>query len=378
MDQVKRPRATRDRALDRLRAGARGAALASVALLLASCRDTPPLEQMEGARRALAAAGKVEGLLRVPEVCAAAQADLARAESEIRMQDKRSAWSRSYGDARLLAARALAAGQICAAHARAEASVRRDRAEAALRDLQDGITRAEILARHAPDGEGLKDGLLRATLALGEGRTSFGLGRYERAEEAAARGRALVRQSVDDIDRFIENFRRNPRLPQWRRWVAETVKESRSRNRTVILVDKLRRQMLLVRGDDDVASYLIDIGLGGMESKTRAGDASTPEGRYKVTEIRGPGQTRYHRALVLDYPNEEDVAHFKAMKRAGTLPRGGTIGGNIEIHGSGGRERDWTQGCVAMSDDDIDDLVQQVEVGTPVTIVGTIPEGVLP
>jgi len=325
----------------------------------------------------MARAAEAEGALRAPAVCAAAQAALARAEAEARLQTKRRAWSRDFAEAGLLATRALEAAHVCASHARAARDLRRGRAAQALSELEAGIARATGLARHVPDGEGIKNEILKAVLALGEGRTSFDRGQYERAEEAAARGREQIRSSVEEIARFIDEFRSGPRLPIWRRWVQETVRLSEIEKRTVILVDKLRRQLLVIRGGEDLASYTVDLGVGGIATKTRAGDEFTPEGRYEVTEVRGPGQTRYHRALMLNYPNEDDRERFRAAKRAGRVPRNVRIGSNIEIHGEGGRAQDWTQGCVALSNQDMDDLTTRVEIGTPVTIVGTIPDGVL-
>jgi murein L,D-transpeptidase YafK len=93
--------------------------------------------------------------------------------------------------------------------------------------------------------------------------------------------------------------------------------------------------------------------------------------------MRAPGQTHYYRALMLDYPNADDRARFQALQRTGQMPRNGRIGSNIEIHGEGGRSQDWTQGCVALSNDEMDELVSLVGVGTPVTIVGMIPDKVL-
>jgi len=325
----------------------------------------------------MARAAEAEGALRAPAVCAAAQAALARAEAEVRLQSKRSSWSQDFTEAALLTSRAVQAAHICVSHARAARDLKRDRAERALSGLEADIARATALARHVPDGEGIKNDILKAVLALGEGRTSFGRGHFERAEEAAARGSGQIRSSVEEIGRFIDEFRDSPRTAVWRRWVEETVRLSVREDRTVILVDKLRRQLLVVRGREDLASYTVDLGAGGIASKTRAGDEFTPEGRYKVTEVRGPGQTRYHRALMLDYPNEDDRERFRLAKRAGKVPRDGRIGNNIEIHGDGGRSQDWTQGCVALSNDDMDDLASRVVVGTPVTIVGTIPDGVL-
>jgi murein L,D-transpeptidase YafK len=82
------------------------------------------------------------------------------------------------------------------------------------------------------------------------------------------------------------------------------------------------------------------------------------------------GQSRYHRALLLDYPNAADRERFAAAKRRGEIPRGAGIGGLIEIHGEGGRGQNWTEGCVALSNRDMDDLFRRVGTGTRVTIVG--------
>ena len=107
-----------------------------------------------------------------------------------------------------------------------------------------------------------------------------------------------------------------------------------------------------------------------LASRVRSqGDRATPEGRYRIVEKKDPGQSIYHRALLLDYPNAADRQHFAAAKRRGEIPRGSGIGGLIEIHGDGGRGQNWTDGCVALANGDMDDLFARVELGTRVTIV---------
>jgi lipoprotein-anchoring transpeptidase ErfK/SrfK len=85
--------------------------------------------------------------------------------------------------------------------------------------------------------------------------------------------------------------------------------------------------------------------------------------------------TLYYKALLLDYPNADDRRAFARARRAGEVSAGTGIGGLIEIHGEGGLGRDWTKGCVALTNADIDDLFQRVDVGTPVTIVGSDEPG---
>jgi L,D-transpeptidase catalytic domain len=349
---------------------------ASLSLIL-GCGESPR-DQLEAARRAMRRGGEAGGLTRAPEICAAAQAALLHAEAEIRMQEKRSVLSRDQEEAKRLVARAHLAAESCAFRAIAARDRARVRAAQDLDDLEAWIHRIELLARHAPGGEKAEEEIVRATVTLGEGRDSFSREQYERAADAAQRGQALVSDAVSELGRYFDGFLLNPRMPVWKRWISETLRDSRRENATVILVDKLRRQLLLIRGKEELASYDVDLGTGGMAVKTRAGDRATPEGRYRVTEVRNPGQTKFYRALMLDYPNDEDRERFRDLRRSGVVSRRQGIGSLIEIHGHGGRGEDWTEGCVALDNDDMDDLVRNVKVGTRVTIVGTIPEGTIP
>ena len=104
---------------------------------------------------------------------------------------------------------------------------------------------------------------------------------------------------------------------------------------------------------------------------TQPRDGATPEGRYRVTRMMDNGSSQYHGALLLNYPTEEDLHGLAALKRSGAVPEHTRSGGSIEIHGGGGVGKDWTDGCVAVTDAEMDELFRHVGVGTPVTIVGS-------
>ena len=93
---------------------------------------------------------------------------------------------------------------------------------------------------------------------------------------------------------------------------------------------------------------------------------------YKITKKFDGGRTKYYKALLLDYPNDEDKRKFKSDIENGSLPSTSKIGGLIEIHGNGGKGIDWTEGCIALTDKEIDMVYKKVKVGTPVTIVGSV------
>jgi L,D-peptidoglycan transpeptidase YkuD (ErfK/YbiS/YcfS/YnhG family) len=163
----------------------------------------------------------------------------------------------------------------------------------------------------------------------------------------------------------------DPALRQrWQEWVEETVTESR-RGTMAVIVDKLARRCYLLTAGRVLATFTAELGRNGLADKIYAGDAATPEGRYRIVQKKEGEETSYHRALELDYPTDADRREFAAARRRGLVPAGRGIGGSIEIHGHGGRGIDWTNGCIALPDAEMDRLFAAVFVGTPVTIVGT-------
>jgi murein L,D-transpeptidase YafK len=134
-----------------------------------------------------------------------------------------------------------------------------------------------------------------------------------------------------------------------------------------VLILKKDHVLELLAGGKVIKTYKVALGRGGLAPKEREGDARTPEGHY-VIDTRN-ADSHYHRALHVSYPNGED------RSRAAKL--GVSPGGAIMIHGlpngMGGigaahRLYDWTLGCIAVTDDEIEEIWNMVPVGTPVEI----------
>ena len=134
-----------------------------------------------------------------------------------------------------------------------------------------------------------------------------------------------------------------------------------------LLVLKREHKLQLLSGDQVVKSYDVALGSGGPGPKRREGDRRTPEGLYTV-DWRNPA-SRFHRALHISYPQSAD------RQRARQL--GASPGGNIMIHGLGRefssigadhRLSDWTEGCIAVTDTEIEQIWEMVPDGTPVEI----------
>jgi murein L,D-transpeptidase YafK len=135
---------------------------------------------------------------------------------------------------------------------------------------------------------------------------------------------------------------------------------------SILILKKDHVMELLARGKV-IRSYKVALGRGGLAPKEREGDGRTPEGHY-IIDARNEF-SHYHKALHVSYPNAED------RKRAAKL--GVSPGGSILIHGLPNgkgyvgvahRLYDWTLGCIAVTDEEIDEVWNLVPVGTPVEI----------
>ncbi len=176
-----------------------------------------------------------------------------------------------------------------------------------------------------------------------------------------------VQRAENNLGRSLARMHDPQLRVAWQRWVDQTIAETNGGG-TAILVEKLRRRCIVVQNRRVVARYQADFGRNGLSVKVHAGDGATPEGRYRVTEKNGG--SKYYKALLIDYPNSSDMVRYHKEKKNGRVPPGRGPGSLIEIHGYGGRNTDWTEGCIALRNSDMDELYRRVAVGTPITIVG--------
>jgi hypothetical protein len=172
----------------------------------------------------------------------------------------------------------------------------------------------------------------------------------------------LARKNLEDYFKHYDN---------WQDWADETISESARSGSYAILVEKIPAQLHLYQGGKKKYTFEAEFGSNWLGDKKSRGDMATPEGKYTVTKKLSGGSTKYHKALLINYPNKIDVQEFNERIRNGQLPADASIGDLIEIHGDGGKGGNWTQGCVALKNSDMDMLFKYVSKGTPVTIIGS-------
>jgi len=134
-----------------------------------------------------------------------------------------------------------------------------------------------------------------------------------------------------------------------------------------IEVYKSKRKMFVYSDGKLLKTYTISLGRNPVGHKEVEGDFKTPEGIYEIN-AKNPN-SGYHKNLGVSYPNEKDIEHAKSL--------GKSPGGDIKIHGirngSGfiskfQRWKDWTAGCIAVTNDEVDELYESVKIGAKIEI----------
>jgi murein L,D-transpeptidase YafK len=131
---------------------------------------------------------------------------------------------------------------------------------------------------------------------------------------------------------------------------------------TMIVVQKADRKMYLMHGDQILETYRIDLGFSPIGHKQFERDGKTPEGVYTITHHNARSQ--FHLSLGISYPNDADRAFAKSQMKE--------PGGDIFIHGGPRRQdpkgKDWTAGCISVSNREVEQIWSMVRDGTQIII----------
>jgi murein L,D-transpeptidase YafK len=134
-----------------------------------------------------------------------------------------------------------------------------------------------------------------------------------------------------------------------------------------VVVIKHQRVLRLLRGGEVLSEYKVALGGNPVGPKMQQGDHKTPEGKY-ILDSRN-SKSQFYKSLHISYPTAE--------QRLAAQKRGVSSGGDVFVHGlpngyraigAAHRLRDWTDGCIAVTDEEMDEIWERVSAGTPIEI----------
>jgi hypothetical protein len=341
-----------------------------VVLLLIRLTPKPPVSEMEYAREVLSQAGKNRADTYSKKLYTEAKVYYDSAMVNWRRQNQRFIYLRDYSKVVMFAELSSKKATQAGANSVNSTSNLKVTLKQKIDDLNSLTSEINKLFTTYPLTSETRSRISKGKMLLQESEISYTKGQFLQANRKITDAEYLLTTSYDNATTNLKNYFKS--FSVWKNWADKTINESKKARDYSIIIDKFSRKCFIYLNGSKKYEFEAELGKNWVGDKRERGDKATPEGMYKITKKFDGSKTKYYKALLLDFPNEEDLIKFKSEIARGTLPASARIGGLIEIHGNGGKGIDWTEGCIALTDREMDVVFKIAKVGTPVTIVGSL------
>jgi len=328
-----------------------------------------PIQDLEKARLAISRANKSGAAKYSPLILSHAQELYSQAMDEWSSQNKRFITTRDYDRTHMLAREASAMAEMSLSSSKVVSSRIQRELLKDIDSLKTELDSQKTILALLPLSAEMKKLEATGSLKLTEAELSYNSANYLLAEKQLRLAERSYQRLFEDNQNLINSYFRD--YGKWQDQIRAAVKASKKNQSVLIIIDKVSHLCLVYSKGNLLYSFPAEFGKNWLGTKKHQGDKATPEGLYNVRSRFSGSQTRYYRALLISYPNEDDQKRFEQNRQNGLIPEGKEIGGLVEIHGNGGKGFDWTDGCVALNDRDADKIYRISKVGTPVVIVGS-------
>lgn len=339
-----------------------------VSIILLS--EKPPVEKLDGCRKLIAKARNKEADKYSPMELVKAEKLWNEAMSEWKKQNEKSSAFRNFGKVSQLSDEATQNAQKAIDLAIRNREKLHDELKQSLSNLRKTANQIEHLCQKLPVNHGVRENLTPANLKLTEAEQAFSrndlLQAKRKVDSVKPTIHDLQKKTTESIKSYFSDY------DTWVKLSHEMIDWSKKNNSVALVIDKFSRKCYVYKSGKMIKEFDVELGINWLGDKRFRGDMATPEGKYKVTKKKSQKETKYHKALLINFPNDDDKIRFSEAKRKGLIPSNAQIGGLIEIHGDGGKGIDWTEGCVALENSDMDKLFSLCSVGTPMAIVGSL------
>ena len=340
-----------------------------IIMLLIRITPLPPEDEMLYARQSLSEARRDRADTYSKRSYADAKASYDSAMACWRSENKRFIFFRNYEKVKKYAKLSANRANQATESSQTNSSSLRERLKDKIDNLNNTAECINKLFGRYPMSADIRDRISSGKFLLKEGEMAYEREQYLAANRKITEAEYLLIEVYKNATAELKDYFRS--YSTWRQWIQSAINESRSNKCYSIIVDKFSKKFYMYYNGVKKLEFDAELGRNWVGNKRRMGDKATPEGLYKIVNKFQGRQTQYYKSLPLDYPNARDKERFKTEISKGTLPAYAKIGGGIEIHGGGGKGVDWTEGCIALTDSEIDLVFSYAQVGTPVTIVGS-------
>ncbi len=341
----------------------------TVYFLLNYLKPKPPVNELMEARNAITQALTLNTKTYSGEILQQAQALYDSAMDLWLRENERFLYLRKYDLVRGLALQSGEEARKSMLASHESEAVLKQKNQKQIDELSRLLADYQVIYGHVPVDLKSPD-LTKIRYLYAEGTLAFEKQNYPEASKKLDTAEIMLKELISVSNENLENYLESYSL--WTTIIRETITESRKKSKSCLIVDKYARKCHLYKKGELVDSFSIELGTNWIGDKQYQGDKSTPEGVYTILKRKSSPDTKYYKALLLNYPNEDDKKRFISNKKNGTIDARLAIGGLIEIHGHGGKGIDWTDGCIAVTNEDMDVLYNVCPEGTTVAIAGSL------
>jgi hypothetical protein len=343
-----------------------------IIILLIKVTPKPPIAEMKYARERISMAGKNKADIYSRKLFLTARSYYDSAMVHWQKENKRFLYFREYDKVAMFAKLSSKKAGEARDNSISNSSNLKIKLKEKINTLNDLISEINVLFTSYPLTLEIRNRISKGKMLLKEAEIEYKNGQYLRASTKISDSEYLLKASYDNASADLKNYFKS--YPTWKNWVDKTINDSKKNRDYSIIIDKYSRKLYIYFNGTIKYQYEAELGTNWVGGKKVKGDKATPEGMYKIIKKFEKSKTKYYKALLLDYPNDKDLEKFKSERINGSIPSSAKIGGLIEIHGNGGKGIDWTDGCIAITDKEMDLVFSIAKEGTPVTIVGSLVE----
>jgi hypothetical protein len=339
----------------------------ALALIASGCKGKPLPPEVQEAELQEKALWKAGASLYTPEEYNQYLISLRAAKDKLIEENAKLALLRNYDEIQISYQNILSTGDDLLDKVEDQKRMRSEAVSNQISSIAKRIDAVKKLSRMINQGHFARSLLIRTELKLREADLQHKKGEIIEAEKKLTELAPYIQDAEDMVFSILERYRDPSYLEKWEGWIKQTISESEKNGKFAVVIIKIDRKLIVYKEGKPVMSFDVGLGPNSLADKTHAGDYATPEGKYRI--VKKIPTSQYYRALLLDYPNEEDKKRFQQEQREGLIPPGVSIGGLIEIHGGG--QDSITNGCISLENENMDKLFDLLNVGTPITIVGS-------
>lgn len=330
----------------------------------------PPLEKIEKARIAISEAKKARADAYAPALFNESEKLYQSAISRWKAENSKFIMKRDFSAIDAIVDLSIKKASDAKTKALSHSSDLQTSLDALIKSLSHSVEKYDDLFSQLPLHKKVVQDYEKGKMLLNEAKYDYKSKNYLTAKKKIDTGSKLLNDSFSSVKSYLKDYFKN--YSQWSEWNNTTVNNSRKNKSDAIVVDKYAKKCYLYKNGKIKHTFDVELGKNWIGAKLYKGDKATPEGFYHVTKKLNGRKTKYYKALMINYPNETDKSRFDREKKRGNLSKRAQIGGLIEIHGGGGKGVNWTDGCIALQDHEMDIVYREIEEGTPVTIVGSL------